>query len=110
MKRQGVTKTLVGFCAVLLALVSAGCDGFGDYCEARMDCENGNDADIDACELQFDYQEDLSSLYGCDEFFVAMVECLEERSQCDTDTDPPTYTSNDDCSAEQLDHSSCMGE
>jgi len=93
----------------MLAFAAAGCESFSDYCEAKMDCLGGNEADVEDCEIDLEYDSDKASVWGCDEYFETMVECLEERSQCDSEIDPPAYTS-DDCEAELSDNASCLND
>jgi hypothetical protein len=109
MKRRGLTTCLAGLCVSMLAFATAGCESFSDYCEAKMDCEGGNDADIEACELSLEHNSDQASLYGCEDYFDSLAECLDERAQCDSDPAEPIYTT-DDCEPEQLDLSSCIAD
>lgn len=77
------TLRLVAF-AIASALL-AGCGGYGGYCTDRADCRGGNDADIDACVIRANEDEDLASVRGCDDFFSDYRACLDERATCNGD-------------------------
>ena len=75
-----------------------------------MDCEGGNEADVEACELEFEYASDQASLYGCEDYFDSLAECRDERAHCDTsDSENPAYTA-EDCAAELQDRNSCISD
>jgi hypothetical protein len=59
-----------------------GCGGYGSLCADAMDCEGGNDADVDACEATFNYYEDRSSLEGCDPEWDDLLTCTEDEARC----------------------------
>jgi hypothetical protein len=101
-------RTLVMGVLVAFAMSSAGaCDSYGDYCEALMDCVDGNDADIDACIVQNEAAADRASLYGCDEWFDNLQVCLEEESECVSND---IYTPENRCNDEAREFSSCMSD
>ncbi|MEM1034344.1 MAG: hypothetical protein AAGN82_28670 [Myxococcota bacterium] len=96
----GVTVLLAG---------SVGCLGgrnFGDFCEERVDCQDGNDADREACEVENGAEEERASLFGCAAEFDLFAACAEEESSCENDV----YTFEDDCEDEARDYSNCMSD
>jgi hypothetical protein len=73
----------------LLALVAlavcgnmTGCGGYSALCVDAMDCEGGNDADVDACVVTLDYYEDRSSLEGCEPEWDELYACVNEEARC----------------------------
>ena len=92
---------------LLAALVVAlpACDRYGAYCEEMMDCEGGNEMDVDACIAEAEEAEEHASLWDCDEWFDLLFECIEAESDCDNDH---YGVDGDNCDSEQEDYSSCM--
>ncbi len=100
------TAFLSNVCLVAaMAAVLPACDRFGTYCEEMMDCEGGNDADVEACVAQAEETEEHASLWDCDEWFDAYFECVEVESDCDNDR---YNVDGDNCDDESQDYSSCM--
>ena len=67
---------------------------------------HGNDADIEACKVQGEAEDDRASLYGCSDERDLLRECIELESECENDF----YTVEDRCDDESLDYGSCMGD
>jgi len=66
--------------------LSAGCgSGYSQYCQDQMDCRNGNDRDVEACEIDASKDEDVASLEGCDDQWAQLVDCRESDGRCTTD-------------------------
>jgi hypothetical protein len=108
MKRRTGRRVLglvFGFLAV--GLTAEGCGSFQTICEEAIDCENGNDADVDACVVTLDAEEERASLYGCTEWYDLYAECREKDSQCQMNR---FGLFNNDCDDEARDFSSCMGD
>lgn len=63
-------------------LVVTGCGGYGAVCADAMDCVGGNDADIEACEIQAEAQEERAAINGCDQEFSDWAACFEEKATC----------------------------
>lgn len=92
----------------MVTLGSGACRSFNTYCTDKEDCEGGNDADIEACEVGLHYQEDIASRHGCGEYFGLLQDCIEDNAKCDSDFD--VYgIDGDDCEEESIDYSNCMG-
>ncbi|MBI4705815.1 MAG: hypothetical protein HY744_32375 [Deltaproteobacteria bacterium] len=70
---------------MLAACAVVACNKYGTYCQDAEDCVGGNDADIDACVVDSNEQEDVASAYGCSEEFDALWECAEPDAHCDKD-------------------------
>jgi hypothetical protein len=88
-----------------------GCGGYGALCVDKMDCEGGNDADVEACEIQFEYLEDYSSLHGCDPEWEDYYFCFEEQARCRDNPAPSTdrtFTAEGYCDNEGLDWADCV--
>lgn len=92
-------------CALAL-LLAAGCGGGYDaYCEEQMDCRDGNDADIEACIIEMERQEEIAYIYGCEDDWDEVYLCLEERSRCEGNTYLPR---GNDCVGETTDLLQCI--
>ncbi|MRG91948.1 hypothetical protein [Polyangium spumosum] len=61
-----------------------------------MDCEGGNDADLDACVVDSETAEDVAYTYDCGDFWEDFVACTDDRSRCSNNNFGP----GDDCNAE----------
>jgi len=75
---------LPGIAAVaLLCLGGLGCKGrYTAYCEDKMSCVNGNDADIDACKADLEGQEAVADAYACTDDYDSWWTCEEDRAMC----------------------------
>lgn len=94
-------------CVVFIgALFATGCSPYPSLCEAQMDCEGGNDADIDACVVLLEAQEDIADTYDCGDFFDDYVACSDERSSCSNDNFGP----GNDCNSERDRWSDCVND
>ena len=100
------TRALAGLGLVGLMCGLLACNPYGDYCKAAMDCEGGNDKDVDACVAQAEAAADDASLWDCDEWYDAAFECTEAEASCENGD----YGVHDDsCQSEQEDYGACMG-
>jgi hypothetical protein len=77
------TRALAGLGLVGLMCGLLACNPYGDYCKAAMDCEGGNDKDVDACVAEREAESDLAHLWDCDEWYDAYFACAEENSSCE---------------------------
>jgi hypothetical protein len=92
----------LGLAGVVCGLVA--CNPYGDLCKAQMDCEGGNDKDVDACVANWNATSDAASLWDCDEWFDAYVDCVEQSSYCEN----RNYGVHDhSCDAEEEDLGAC---
>jgi hypothetical protein len=83
-------------CMGVLALAAAagwggtGCGGgYGSFCQDAMDCINGNDADVEACEATLASEEDLAELEGCSDEFDEYFTCVNDEARCRGDDFTP---------------------
>ncbi len=77
---KNISFTLVG---LALVLTSMGCSGLhSDICEQTIQCEGGNDADIDACVAQLDGEEDVAAAYDCGDPWDKYIECVGDKIDC----------------------------
>jgi hypothetical protein len=81
-----------------------GCGGYGAICADAMDCAGGNDADIEACEIDAQAAEDSAGVAQCDEEFADYHACVEDKSTC-VDRH---FTDRGYCDREAEDLSLCM--
>ena len=96
------------FLVLLAAVLSAsGCDDFSAYCEEYVDCIDGNDADVEACEINTGAAADRASLYGCSDYFDSYQACLQEESKCEGSDN---FTTEGRCDDESNEYSSCMSD
>lgn len=90
-----------------IALGAIGCgSSSSDYCTAKIDCEGGNDQDIEACEIARDADEDIASVYGCEPEWDDYFACWEDRGYCDRN--PDRYTHRGDCDRESERLNDCI--
>jgi hypothetical protein len=90
--------------ALLLASVGfGGCSPYSTYCVDAMDCEGGNDNDIDACEISLKAEADHADVWGCTDDWDRYWECIEAEAHCDNDN----WTSDDHCNNEGSDLNDC---
>lgn len=87
-----------------VSFAAGSCQSYSDYCTEKMDCEGGNDADIQACEVDMAAKADEASLYGCSEWWGVYFECLAQNADCDHDN---YGLAGDDCEEESADYHSC---
>jgi len=71
-----------------------------------MDCEGGNDADLDACVVDSEATEDVAYTYDCGDFWEDLVACTDERSRCGNNNFGP----GDDCDAEENRLADCINK
>jgi hypothetical protein len=104
--KRSVKRVLLGLGLVGLMSGLTACNRFGDYCQAMMDCERGNDKDVDACVAQAKTAADDASMWDCDKWFDALFDCLEASSTCNN----RQYGDHDDrCKGESEDYAACIG-
>lgn len=92
-----------------VALGAGACRSFNTYCTELEDCVGGNEADIEACEVEAHAQEDKADAYGCGSEFGDYADCLEAESSCDSDTDQFGLEDPDDCEEEATAYNHCIG-
>lgn len=93
-----------GLAILLLGAGAMGCGIYGPYCEDKMACEGGNDADVESCIIDLDADEDRAALWGCEDLWDEQFTCREERAICDGHS----YTTHDACRFERDRYNACM--
>lgn len=104
------------FSLVLLGSCNLIGDGkeINEYCERASDCENGNLADVLACEASFDYYNDLAKIYECQEQWEELRRCMIYLSSCEEIGELSVYTTfdadnnEDDCEEQREDWNNCQ--
>ena len=89
--------------AATLLFGAAGCDPYGDYCTARIDCVGGNDQDEEVCEIQADLAEERADILGCIDDYDALFECLEENETCNGEE----WSDGGKCASQQEAYTKC---
>lgn len=84
---------LRALCWSLAVAPLAGCGGIGSFCTDKAECEGGNEADQEACELNLAQLEDRASVRECPDDFEAYLECLEDNATCEDER----YTTEGAC-------------
>ncbi len=85
---------------LVASLLAAGCGpSIGGYCALAADCEGGNDADEEACNIRFEELEELGNLKNCSQEFEDWFTCVEEDSRCNDDR----YVTDDDACGPEKD-------
>jgi hypothetical protein len=65
------------------SLVLTGCGSRASaQCNAAIECEGGNDADIDACIAVTEGAENAAAAYDCSDAFDKLMECVEKTGVC----------------------------
>ena len=73
----------VGIFVSVMALSLANCSSrYRDDCQAKIDCEGGNDADVDACVDGKKGSEDIADAYDCGDAYGDAADCLEGKGSC----------------------------
>ncbi len=107
MGKRLLRMALMAACGASMLSLAGACDSFDDYCQALMDCADGNEADVERCVVQAEAEADRASLYGCSEYFDNYRVCLEEESEC---VNNDVFTPEDRCRDEEREFGSCMSD
>ncbi|MFO0757600.1 MAG: hypothetical protein U0359_13980 [Byssovorax sp.] len=61
----------------------AGCGNvISSSCNESIQCEGGNDMDIDACIASSEGAQNVAAAYGCSEAFDKLLDCIDTTSKC----------------------------
>lgn len=67
----------------LACMVASGCSNpYADICERGAVCRGSNDRDIDACIIQQESNEQVASIYGCDNQWNDYIDCMVANGSC----------------------------
>lgn len=105
-RANAIWSTLAPFIAVI---VLSGCSPYADYCADRMDCEGGNDSDIEACIVEMEADEDKATVYDCSPEWEDLFDCRNDHAVCD-DVADRFYASSEDCGDEADEYRTCERE
>ena len=53
------------------------------FCDSKIQCEGGNDADVEACVIGVESSEDVAAAYDCGSAFDKAADCVETAGRCD---------------------------
>jgi len=71
--------------SIAACAVALGCDEEPQgYCEAKIECEGGAQADIDDCLARMAAEEETAAACGCAEQYADWARCLLEQGSCQT--------------------------
>jgi hypothetical protein len=91
--------------AALLAfavLIAPGCtSAVGDACQSAVNCEGGNDDDVQACIGAADGDAEVASAYSCDDAYTKYVDCKTSSGHCDN------HQWKDNCDAQNSSLGAC---
>ena len=73
----------VGLVLAVAAMAVPGCgSSLSDQCQQQIQCEGGNDADVDACIGVADGAEEVAAAYSCDDAYSKVVDCYTSTGHC----------------------------
>jgi hypothetical protein len=55
---------------------------YGDLCASSVQCEGGNDNDVNACIAVLNGSEEEAAAYGCSDAYSKRLDCVEKTSNC----------------------------
>lgn len=102
MKR--LPRTLGWSIKFLIACTLGACAPYSDLCIREMDCRGGNDADVDACVIEYERREERSDLNNCGDFLSRYLDCYDVQVGCNS----KVWTDKGDCSDEAKDFFDCI--
>lgn len=93
---QGLTVTWVRAALLAgLACVAGGCDGRDDrvveYCTERCDCGDCPGAEQEECEIERQGRIDVATVYGCEEQYLAYLDCYLDEASCEGEGDTQSW-------------------
>jgi hypothetical protein len=92
--------TLVSAVVLWVASACAGCGGgAGSYCNEARQCEGGNDADEQACNIREDEGAQLADLRNCSQEYDDFASCVYDNARCNN----KAYTPDDQTCADEAD-------
>lgn len=69
--------------AAALGLTLTACGtSYSDICASSIQCEGGNDADVNACVAVLNGAEDEAAAYDCSDAYFKRLDCVEKTSTC----------------------------
>ena len=69
--------------AAALGLTLTACgNSYGNLCESSIQCEGGNDNDVNACIAQANGAEEEAAAYDCSDPYAKLFDCIDRTSVC----------------------------
>jgi len=68
--------------ALGLTLLTACGTSYGDLCASAVQCQGGNDADVNACVAVAKGTEREAAAYDCSDAYFKRLDCIEKTSTC----------------------------
>jgi hypothetical protein len=90
-------------CAALVAMLVGGCSRWSGFCSDKMACLDGNDNDVNACEVKQEAEEDRASVKGCDQAWDDFARCQIDHYACKD----KQWTDGDACDAKEHAYNEC---
>jgi hypothetical protein len=90
---------------ILIACTLGACAPYSSMCAAEMDCRDGNDADVEACIIGLEAEEERADLHGCIDFYDDYVFCVSEEAHCENSD---VWTTDGDCNNEWDNYRDCV--
>ena len=75
-------KAYIVLAAVLGLTLTACGTSYSEFCASAIQCEGGNDADVNACVAVANGAEDEAAAYDCSDAYFKHLECVEKTSTC----------------------------
>ncbi len=107
MMTRAPPRRLAGLACLAVVLVAgplSACDPFQEFCASSIECEGGNEADIEACTIVAEAAVERAAIYECVEELEALNECREAQSMCEDGL----YTTADRCVDTSLTYNDCV--
>ena len=84
MRKNLATVCIFGLLFSASLSLFAGCGGGvgADSCNASIECEGGNDADINACIAATEGLANEAAAYDCSDAFDKLIECVDKVGIC----------------------------
>ncbi len=99
----------VGIFGALLFFSLAQCSStYADACQSSIDCEGGNDKDVDACIAEARGAENRAEAYDCGDQFEAVADCTKESGTCKEEEGRKSFSAGDACKAKNEALSACV--
>lgn len=84
---------------ILGGVALTGCAGpdLEALCEAKEQCNGGNEKDIEACVAQEEYEAEVADIIGCTSEYEDYTECFIEQATCSEEQQGNPCTTNTEC-------------
>jgi hypothetical protein len=105
-------KTLAAIGLILAAGVTIpACGGVtSDFCDEVCSCEDCSEIGRDECVINTNAEQDIASVYGCDDAYEARRKCQIERYTCVEGRFMVTINDVNPCETETSDLNRCLDD